>query len=244
MMPPFDRFGLVAAVLYTGNAERARLLDAEMRRVGAEGYLPVWQFPTPYDAVIRSRVRCTAGMSKPGYFSSGLGHYRAVKTALCLGADSVLVVEDDVRFPRDAERLARGLADAPEGYDVLLLDSFRADDVPPETVLRAAHEGRHGSTCWCRAWPSPLSFACYAMSRRAMEWWTGEFERPCADRATPLRVADRYLDARRIPPDLSVWFAHPNLAVQRALGASNSRGRQGFDAHYESVGVRMEDYAC
>lgn len=250
-MTMWDMFDGVVSLAFTGLPQRARLMDLEFDRVGLGGRtFRIWQFPTPFDAVIQSRVRCSGGMMRTGYFNSGMGHYRAVKTALCLGLRTVLVVEDDIRFPKDLDRLRKGLEEAPPDWSVLLLDVLKADKDPVETVVRAPRELRVGNTTWCASWGNPRSFGCYALTRPAMEWLVRRIEGPCAPTASgilTLRNVDLNLRADRVDPGLKVYWASPNLAIQVPVGDGQFNSSGGnpdkYLDFYRAIGVDPADYA-
>lgn len=245
----WSRFDMCATLGFTGKKERTERLEREIDRVGIADRLQIWQFPTPFDGWMMERLRLAPGMDRTGYFSSTMGHYRAVKTALELGAESVLVMEDDVRFVKDLAVLDRGIDELPSDYDVALFDVFKMDNDRIELLKESCAVGRVDVTCWCRpvAWEQgPRSLACYALSRRGMEWFARRLERCVTVKNARAMISDHHLTSRFVDEcGINLYFANPNLAIQAAIGPSNSRQNVicGFEGFYKSIGVDVKDYA-
>lgn len=236
----WNRFDFKAACLFTGYRHREGPLKNELERVGLEDTRILWQFPTPFDEVLKRRVYGRMGLKK-GFFNSGMGHYRAIKTAYELGVGHSLIMEDDVRFLSDVERLADIVKDLPEDYDIALLDTFKPQKMPLSECVENRTKNmvsRH----WCR-FSSMRSFACYAMSRKAMCRWISLWEDAFVRRQQPLRVADQYLNQDRIGRDMNLYHAVPNAAIQAPAGMSNSGSAGCFDCFYRDFGIDVSEYA-
>ena len=240
----WSRFDKVFTLGFTGLPLRANLMDGEFGRVGLRAER-IWQFPTPYDHVIQAHVRCRAGMQSIPYFNSGMGHYRAVKTALELGARSVLVVEDDIRFLADVEELGRVVTAMPADWGVCLFDVLKADkdDI---SVVQASVAADRVNEFWNRSWGNPRSFGCYAMTRPAMEWFVSRVEAPCRVTGFPLINVDLNLRADRLAPNINVYYARPNAAIQVCVGDGNFNSAHGnlnkYYDFYKAIGVDIAKY--
>ncbi len=238
-------FDYKAVCLFTGYKSRAEKVGAELGRVGLGDAARLWQFPTPFDAILRRKVRSAGAAGRPGFFNSGMGHYRALKTAYELGAEHSLVMEDDVRFLRDIDLLAEIVADIPVDYDIALLDVIKPVRLTMDEVR--SNIGRNMvSRHWCR-FSNMRSFACYAMSRRCMarwiQWWESAFAGTIRH---PLRIADQFMRTDkpgRVGMDMNIYHAVPNAAIQAPSGVSNSGGAGCFMSFYTELGLDPSSYA-
>lgn len=242
----WKKFDKVFTLAFTGLPDRARLLDAELERVGLKAER-IWQFPTPYDRAIQSVVWCGGGMQCIPYFNSGMGHYRAVKTAYELGARTCLILEDDIRFLKDLNRLEETVDSTPEDWSVALLDVLKADKDPISIVQRSVLQD-HVNPHWCRSWGNPRSFGCYALTRPAMEWLIGRIENPVLHPGEiKLINVDLSLRQDRVAPGLNIYYAAPNAAIQVCIGDGNFNSAKGnlnkYYDFYRAIGVKIEDYA-
>lgn len=234
----WSRFDFKAACLFTGYRHREEGLFRELERVGLGDAMPLWQFPCPMDRIFMRRIQ--GGMrQRIGFFNSGMGHYRAIKTAYEMGAEHCLVIEDDVRFLKDMDLLAEIVSDIPAGYDVALLDMLK----PMKTSIAELIGARSRNMVnkhWCRFW-NLRSFACYAMSRRAMAQWISLWEGAIRT-GGKLRIADQYLRGDRMK-DMKMCYAIPHAAIQAPAGRCNSGGDGCMMGFYRDIGLDLNAYA-
>lgn len=234
----WSRFDFKAACMFTGYKHRRDGLLRELERVGLDDAMQMWQFPNPMDRIIMRKVRGMMG-GCVGFFNSGMGHYRAIKTAYESGASHSLVVEDDVRFLKDLDLLAEIVDDLPEDYDVALLDMIKPMKTMTSDVLEARKRDM-ASRHWCGFW-NLRSFACYSMSRRAMAKWISLFEGAILSGGR-LRIADQYLRGDRMS-GMKMLYAVPHAAIQTPAGRSNSGGEGCMLGFYRDIGLDIGSYA-
>jgi hypothetical protein len=218
------------AVCFTGYKDRAPRLLGELKRAGIDDVDVIWNFPTPYDNFIMSRIPVLPVIKKkPGYFSAGMGQYRAMKTAYHRGMERILIVEDDCRFLKDVDRVWDTLEKAPCDGNILMLDSFKVQ--------------RCGDTA--NGW-APLkvgrSTACLVMDRKAMARFIEMHESPVSGKyAHPmLRICDHWLD-QKYAPGLKMYFSDPKLAIQCNTPNASNSGPQGVSIYYKNI--NFDDYA-
>lgn len=206
-----SHFDAVYMLGYTGYKERVSATLAEYRRVGLRPNL-TWQFPTPYDEVLRKNIKtCNGIKTHTGYLSCCMGHYRNIKTAYHLGAGSCLLLEDDARFLRDTDRISEALENMPADWDVVMLDIGHSVLDPWYEILQCWGSQRVNPR-WHRLPRHPRSTACYGLSRRAMEHFIELYEAPVAGDAE-LCAADGYLDVDR-NPGLNMYATYPQVCIQ------------------------------
>jgi len=209
---------------FTGYMERQARVVRELERVGIKGYETLWSFPTPYDDWEMRHINHVSFFdSHKGCWNVSKNHYRAIKTAYELGKNSLFIIEDDVRFFKDKEEIAKSLADVPTDWDVLMFDHFRLrGDV--KTV------NEHWATCTASA-----STACYAMTRKAMERFILMYESPVNKKyANPImRNCDHWTDKKYIGADIGFYCASPNVAIQQTCDVESNCGRLHCEGKYD-----------
>ena len=240
----WDRFERKTLLAFTGYQGRANGVLSEIARVGMHDVNVQWQFPCPFDKTIRDSIRHEVGKgldSDIRFMSCTLGHYRAIKTAYCLGCENVLVMEDDIRFLKDTERISACVRAIPEDFDIAMLDLFPYSGTKPH-VLSSWRESRKVNEFWAE-FDDMFSMGCYAMSRRAMERYIWLNEAAVTDPYVGMiRVCDHYLKRSYFWKGAHLYFARENVAVQRADENSNSK-RERILASYRRIGIDMEKYA-
>lgn len=220
----------VLALCFTGNRERYERMGPELKRAGFADPFIVWSFPSPYRKRILEGIPHIRDLdTHPGSWGATWSHYCAVKTALGLGCETALIVEDDCRFLKDAGKVHAALAEVPADWDFLMLDSLWNE---------RAHKERRGA--W-RRYGKACSTGCHIINRHAMQALVSLYEAPLTGRYM-MRNSDHWADSDIIGGDYRIYCAEPNLAVQcRCPGVSNY-GESVFN-WYKKAGIDLEDYA-
>ena len=235
----WSRFDFKAACLFTGYRERAESLSVELERVGLVDVRRLWQFPSPLDITL---IRCARGGMglRRGFFSCGMGHYRAIKTAYELGYEHSLVIEDDIRFLKDISLIEEIVNDLPENYDVALLDTFKPQGMSFDEWRDNAKKNKV-SKHWCR-FSNMRSFACYSMSRRGMERWIGKWEGGFG-RVNRLFICDQYMNKDKFGADMNMYHAITNVGIQAPVGGTACSGKAGCHVDkYRQYGLDISTY--
>ena len=241
-MDMWDRFDLKISLNFTGYADRSKLMDKELERVGIKEVYKIWQFPCPFDRTIQSFVPRNRMMGHPGFFNSVIGHYRAIKTAYCLGVEHCLIMEDDIRFLKDLHGIEEILGDMPRDYDIALLDVLRPMKMPMQEFKDRIKRDKVGKY-WVK-FINARSAGCYSMSRRGMERWIKGMEDPALGRGGKMRLADQYFNLAHIGLDLKAYHAIPTAARQVLIGSGHSNsGYSELDSWYGAIGCDTKAYA-
>lgn len=240
-----SKYDFVVSLCYTGNAKRVPPLDAELARVGLVPDVRTWNVPCPFERKLLAGVAASQDMKRhPGLLNSGLGHYRAVKTAYELGAGRVLVLEDDVRFLKDLDQLSEVVANAPE-TGVALYDLCGLNEKDGDWDERAAGFSERAVRGWTTV-DNPLSLACYGMDRAAMEWFIECAELAFSGRAI-LKVVDQWLtEGMRKGRGVGLKLAWPLACVQVPVEGSKSNtgiGNGGWHSTYQHLKIDLSEYA-
>lgn len=230
----------VFKLCFTGYPDRAARLDGALdpalRALGVPccAINRIWQFPSPFDAWYCSKVPHEFELSttRKGCVSAGFGHYRAMKTAYELGMERILIVEDDCRFLKDADAVARGVDMAPADADLLFLDHTSKTREP----LRSVENG------WQRC-GLVYSAACYILNRKGMERLIEMHESTVSGkyRNPVLRICDHWQDQRCIG-DAKMYRAMPNLAIQCICPGPTNCGAAHLTNAYEKLGLDLSLY--
>lgn len=239
----WNRFDFVGVLRYAPYASRRAPLDAELARVGLAGRAT--EFWTAEDVYARKGIEFfprTEFLKKRTTLAVlTLYHLRMVRVALALGAERLLVVEDDVRFRADAEEVWRTVDDLPADFDIAFLDAFAAMKARGVPGFAARIAANRASERWVRPETHLLrSCACYALSRRGAEAFVAKLE-AAANGGEPLRVCDQFLGRLAAGPELRAYLAHPLAAVQ-ALSNESTSGADAIRAGYAALGVDRSLY--
>ena len=237
----FDKFDFKAAVGFTGYAERAKMMDGEFDRVGLNGVYRIWNFPCPFDNVLQNHLNHVRFMDHAGFFNSVMGHYRAIKTAYCLGSERCLIMEDDIRFLKDLNRLQDIVNDIPADADIALFDVLRPRKIPLPDFVSHIQSDRV-SRFWVK-FENARSAGCYSLSRKAMKRWIDALESPALGNGGKMRLADQYFNLAHTGFDLKAYHASPVAARQVLIGSGQSNsGFSELDSWYKSIGCNPEAY--
>ncbi len=243
-MKCWDRFARKTMIYFTGNkTTRVPSMETELARVGLADADRQWQYPTPIDRLLLRSMRHIPSVEKGGFFNASMGHYRAIATAYHLGCPSVLVMEDDIRFLKDASLIAEAVDALPADYDVALLDLFAGwmKNVDANTVKKWREERKVNE--WWAEFDEMRSMGCYALSRRGMERLMFCFEAvETAPRVGKMRICDHFLDRSMLGKGIKLYFARKNIAVQQTMGAANSDMSITRQC-YADLGLDLAEYA-
>lgn len=239
----WDRFGRKTLLTFTGYKDRVAGVMSELERIGMKGVNVQWQFPNPFDRFLLTHLRHIPCLEKGGYMNCTMGHYAAIKTAFHLGVRNCLILEDDIRFLRNAEEISKTVNALPDDFDIALFDlvAISMGNCGPEDVIRMRADSRVNER-WMRFY-NMRSMACYALSRRAMERiiWLNEAA-VTEPRIGKLRICDHFLNEKYMLPGMNLYCACENVAVQKKMGEANS-DMDSFCQAYQGMGVDMSRYA-
>lgn len=224
----WDRFDFIAVVSFTGHAKtRHKDLEVSLERAGL---LPrtqfFWGFPTPYMAKAHAALR-TRHIATPGLLDCTFCHYRIAKTAYELGASSVLVMEDDVRFASDLSLLSAAVDSLPADFDIAKFEWFfgRAETPAQRRSLAPAP-----GSLWAPMYGHRIvGDACTAFSRRGLEWRIRTLESGVDG---VLRCCDMYYRPGFLGKDLNALVSTPLVAVQGDMKESMNALSKAYDDRY------------
>lgn len=218
---------------FTKNQSAAIKTASELARVGIAPAI-WWNVPQAWTQFIHSRLASpgAAMRHKPAFFNISFGHYSILSIAKDLGETSVMVVEDDCRFLKDAGLVRQTLESAPADADLLLLDSFS----PKGGAKQFNGERKKAVAGWARI-SAARSAAAYIAGPKAVARLL--FLSEMGTRGGSVRIFDQWFDKRWLN-DLHMYAAVPNLAIQqtdpmrageRTSGAENYRSKapEGLD---------------
>lgn len=223
------------AVCFTGYKDRHDPLVAEFKRAGLPDPCVVWNFPSPYDKFVRERIPCLPVLNKkPGFFSAGIGQYRALKTAYELGCANALFAEDDCRFLKDVDKLHDILGKAPADGNLFMLDSF---------LTRGTGDVVEG---WAQ-FEKARSSASYILDRKAMRRFIEMHESPVSGkyRRPLMRICDHWFERQYMAAGgVKMYRAKPNLAVQcECPSQGGNSGYENIKRFYAKNNIELSNYA-
>lgn len=124
----------------------------------------------PYNGLIASAfVQSKHGQfTKPNEYDCARNHYNIVKTCYELGNEHCLVLEDDILFMKDENRILEYLENVPEDYDILQFGGFTVDP----RWLTYKQEAEESGELWVKHKHTGIwNCSMYALSRRGMEFY-------------------------------------------------------------------------
>ena len=225
-----------------GNMDALRLAEDEIRRIGREPVRFV-NVASPWDRYCIRQLgrRVLSGyMSRVSSFSCTRGHGHIMQASVEAGDESVWVVEDDVRFFKDVQRVETALHAAPKDADILILDPIYKDFHTEDKCFAKAKAAKDG--WWEIDREDVRSTGNYMMSARAAKAYADILSH--GPDGKPLPACDTVRNHGFFPSDMKRYAASPNLSIQRR---DDGRGHmQSFDKIYEryaAQGVCLCDYA-
>lgn len=232
----WDKFEFKSVLGYVGNKDRMELLKKEFARVGMTDYQILWNF----DSVFVDKLFRVVPMKKnrkPSIFNNALGHYRMIKTAYQLGCKNALLMEDDIRFLKDKNKLEKIVDCIPEDYELALLDSIKDgwNDTPKVNDYWSILD-------------KGTSAACYAVNRTGMQRIIQIYEHSITERNGSIYPSDTFFrkEIMEIPKPVSVtkmYYAPLNAARQvKVLDSKTNTNYDRWSEFYEMRGCNRELY--
>lgn len=214
---PFDRFDYIACICFTGYLERQKSIVEEFKRIGIlERVNFFWDFPSPYITKLSSIV-CKSRYHQK-MFPIGYNNYRAIKTSFELGYNSILVMEDDIRFLKDVTWIGKAIRELPYDYEIAMLDKNFPTREFTEYICTHKRIEETRNIEW-KNFSCFHSSGCYSLSRRGMEKFIRAYEFD-GDRRR-MKNNDEYFNCK-VFDYKKMYAAFPNIAIQGIIGCSGS----------------------
>lgn len=233
----WDRFDVKFLLCCTKYKTRYESVAPELARVGITDYIVQWDVPqTPIKDILRAHIKTNQFLSHLGPFSCCLNHYRAIKTAFELGANSCLILEDDIRFRRNLDFIRETHFLLPSDYDYAQFENVKPWEMSFQEYFSLKDKNLVNKR-W-RRFSNLRGGGCYALSRRAMQRMIEILELHISGKKTPLVINDYYVSQIG---GINKYFCYPNVAVQAMVGDANS-SVEGYWENYYHLGMRFEEY--
>ena len=239
----WDRFEKKYLTCYTQYYDRYAALQKEFYRIGMRDVEVLWDFPSPYRNILLDNVPMTSFCKKKNLFFIGQSNYRAIATAYYLGAQSVLIMQDDIRFLKDTTLLQKIIEGLPADYDLAMMNHMKPSSMSmPEYASIFKQPKINGY--WVR-FRELTSSGCYAMSRKGMERYLRAYEKPAiCNSGAILYHDDFYYQQKFMGDDANLYVAVPVPSIQTVCGAGISHSDLApYFQRNESIGIYSQDYA-
>lgn len=236
---PWDRFTHKAVLFFSGYKDRVAGFKKELARVGVDGYTPFWGCTNPYERVLEAHIPHKRGCVG-GYFNTSLKHHAVVKTAYELGAENLLVFEDDVRFLKDVAPVLAAVESLPDDYDAALFEWTPMPKADESEIVSEIETIRADvvNEDWCLA-RRFYSMAAYAVSRRMMALLIERYEAP-ARGAGKLRICDHYWSRILEDQSLKAYVSRNNVCIQAC--PQGNTPMENMRAKYDVMGIDYGKY--
>lgn len=233
----WSRFQRKVVLCYTGYMDRYESIKGELSRVGMRGVEYSIDFPSPLKGILKDGIRTTEFTGRPGPFACGIAHYSAIKQTYEMGCESLLLMEDDIRFLNSLELIHRIVNALPSDYDYAQFERAKPYEMPMAEWLNLKN-GKHANEYWL-PFTNLRGGGCYAMSRSGMKHMIDELERVFVSRKVERLLTNDYYV--KTGSHLKRYFCYPNVAVQTQTAKSNSDIIE-YWRRNEMDGIRFLDY--
>lgn len=200
-------FDHIYCVHFLPYKDRLAKIKSELKRVGIlDSGIFSWQYTwdTPfYDILSRTSINKALSV---GYMKCGLAQYYCHKEAYDLGYNRILVLEDDISFLKDLDKIKEILEATPEDYDLVLYDNTGRNPAK----YHKYRKDNQINDFFCHYDNDMILASCYGVSRNFMK-----HKIECEERA--LNTNDKYMSYNpAIPenPKLKRAFATDLIACQ------------------------------
>ena len=200
-------FDHIYCVHFLPYKDRLAKIKSELKRVGIlDSGIFSWQYTwdTPFYNVL-SRTGINKALSV-GYMKCGLSQYYCHKEAYDLGYNRILVLEDDISFLKDLDKIKEILEATPEDYDLVLYDNTGRN---PAKYHKYREENQINDF-FCHYDNDMILASCYGASRNFMK-----HKIECEEKA--LNTNDKYMSYNPAMPEnpkLKRAFAVDLIACQ------------------------------
>lgn len=165
-----EKFDCITLLTLSSRKDRQNGIMDQLKNIGYSGKgLDIYYATTfPYNGLICNAFNNlgTRVFTKPNEFDCARNHYAIVRKALDLGYEHLLVIEDDIRFLKDQDKLMEYINVLPDDYDIIQFGGF-TDNLKIEKYLTSPedfHYFEHKDVgCW--------TTAMYALSRKGMQYY-------------------------------------------------------------------------
>lgn len=178
-----------------------------------------FDFPTPLKDILKAGIKTTDFTGRKGPFACAIAHYSVIKSTYELGYESLLVMEDDIRFLNDISLIKKIVRLLPRDYDYAQFERAKPYEMPMSEWLSLKNE-THKNTYWI-PFRNMRGGGCYALSRNAMKCIIDEMEHVFKSGKDGERLLPNDYYVKRAK-HLKRYFCYPNVAVQMPFSASNS----------------------
>lgn len=168
-----EKFDCIVILSLSSREDRRIMLEKQLEsfgipKPGSEEFIR-YNYATgfPYNNLIASAfVQSGKGrFTKPNEYDCARNHYNIVKSSLELGYEHVLILEDDILFMKDEEKIIKYLDEMPDDYDVIQFGGFTADSA-------WNHYKSSSDELWLKHREVGIwNCSMYALSRRGMQFY-------------------------------------------------------------------------
>ena len=227
----WKRFSRIVVIGCEKYLDRLDNIKKELDRVGLTKYV---SFSIDYEDPFVNTLNQVLPFSNSDsrrYFRCGYNHYRTLLKAYKEGCDSILMMEDDIVFPKDVDYLLRGVASLPMDYGLAMFDKH----IGKKSCIEA-YAGKQG---WQSIVSRFFSTGMYAMNRLCIERYLAAYVR---GRRGRLANNDTFFTESALGNDVKRYAVFPNLGIQIAYSTSMCRQMANYIVKLRKSGVDLEKY--
>lgn len=230
-----NKFDAVVILNLSTRKDRRRMLESQFEKLG----LPKpnttefirYNFTTPfqYNELIASAfVQSKCGkFTKPNEYDCARNHYNIVRSSYDFGYEHVLILEDDILFLNDSDKIIEYLNEMPDDYDIIQFGGFTVDrewlDYKKST-----------EDLWVRHKKAGIwNCSMYALSRRGMEFYMAYMNKKFCVADMPVFAAPAYDNL------INTYISREPIVIQadKEVISSDIRNAQNDKIDYKTQNV-------
>ncbi len=225
----FDKKVIIGCDKFYGRIEK---VNEELERVGLIDSVEYSiDHKNPFLEKLNNAIRF-ANTDAKRYFRCGYNHYQAILSAYNDGCSSILMIEDDIVFPKDPKFLWNGVGSIPLDYELCQLDKNC-------NGLTSEMEYYTGKTGWVETRKRFGSSGCYSLSRNGMRKWMDAYENALK---VQMLNNDLYFTKDTFGENGKRYVAMPNLAIQRYYQNSSCHHMDLYLINLRKWGTDLDRY--
>lgn len=230
-----DYFDHIFILHHLPKVSRKHKMEQQLKHLGIDDTSKVsWEYTRIdplFECLYKNYSKKLVGLSI-GQFNCAYGHYKIMSDALALGYKRILILEDDIAFLNNLDKIEEYAKNIPQDADLVMWDWYKnfAENEMIETKSDVLYYDRNNLPLW--------STGCYIVNDTYMRHYIKEQSRLFV-------VADRPLTRKSNKDTLKRYRSNLPVAIQVqdgiSMGSEIGYGDVAYD-FYTEIGVNFNDY--
>jgi GR25 family glycosyltransferase involved in LPS biosynthesis len=229
-------FDKIFCIHFLPYKDRENQIIKELNRIGIDDKLIEFSYTYPSQIVniyhiisVNNKINLNHHLAET---SCALGHYNAIQIANYKDYNRILIIEDDISFLKNIDRIYKALENMPNDYDLIMLDKFIHFD--RETYHKLIETNSINDLYTSFTNDDIASTGCYVLTKKGIDDLSKMYEQ----QLMPSDVYFRYYQGKKC-------FINNNIAIQNQFAdCMNLKyyGKESMNMGYEPIGLNYNDY--